>query len=131
MKKSVLMFVMSALVIFGYSSATPAAPKEDEAMDGADGANVIDLESCRIRTISEPKSKQDFFFTDDAKVVIGPQGQVTLVCHADVPAGSVEPFSQTGFPCRLGSKKNVTFDSHVVWTASGQGTLTCHGSIEG
>lgn len=122
--------IIGAMIILGSASATVvAAPKDEEDSPGEDGADVLDLSSCRMRTSPDPGPK-DYFFTDDGHVTIGPKGQVTLVCHADLPPGTVEPFTQEGFECRLGSKKNVTFDSKIMWTASGQGTLVCHGTLE-
>ena len=131
MRTHPLSLIISATIITASASVTAvAAPKVEEDSPGEDGADVIDLSSCRMRTSPDPGPK-DYYFTDDGHVTIGPNGQVTLVCHADLPPGTVEPFSQEGFECRLGSKKNITLDSKITWTASGHGTLTCHGTLEG
>ncbi len=57
----------------------------------------------------------------------GARSPRTLVCHAKVQAGTVEPFTQTGFACLLAGMPATT--SHIVWTPSGQGTLTCSGKF--
>jgi hypothetical protein len=89
------------------------------------GATVVKGANCSIRTnpTGEPKRP-----TTDMQAEITPSGRVNLVCHANVPRGTIAPFNQSSFPCDIGPA-GVTTDSHVVWTPSGQGTLTCHGAI--
>jgi hypothetical protein len=98
------------------------------AQEVADGSsNRADLLSginCRMR---QDPSGTPFIFTRDSRAVITSSGEITLVCHAKVPAGSVEPFTQSGFACSLAGNPATT--SHIVWTPSGQGTITCSGKF--
>jgi hypothetical protein len=90
------------------------------------GATIVKGATCSIRTnpTGNPKTP-----TTDMQAEITPSGQVNLVCHAQAPAGTtIAPFNQSGFLCIAGPA-GVTYNSHVVWTPSGRGTLTCHGTI--
>ena len=94
------------------------------------GAQIITGKSCKMR---EDPSGSPFIFTTDMQAVVTPSGpsgqqQVNLVCHDQLPPGTVAPFNQSGFPCSVGPAGTTT-DSHIVWTPSGQGTITCHGVV--
>jgi hypothetical protein len=105
-------------VTVGVSPAQAASPP-----DGA--ATIVRGAGCTMRTNPDGTASVR---TTDMQAVITPSGKVNLVCHAQQPAGAVEPFQQSGFSCAVGPAGTTT-DSNVVWTASGQGTLTCHGTI--
>ena len=60
--------------------------------------------------------------TDRSHLVITPSGNVHLVCHGELPAGSPETISFEGV-CRTGA--GVTTGHNVV-TKSGQAHLICH-----
>ena len=92
-----------------------------EPPDGA--AEIVRGAGCTMRTNAEGTLS---IRTTDMQAVVTPSGEVNLVCRGKVAPGSVEPFQASGFSCRVGPA-GFTTDSHVVWTASGQGTLTCHG----
>ena len=98
------------------------------AQEGVDGSsNSADHLSprCVMRTSPVPPLNQ--VVATDSRAVITSSGVITLVCRAEVEAGSVEPFTQTGFACSLAGMPATT--SHIVWTPSGQGTLTCSGKF--
>jgi hypothetical protein len=90
--------------------------------DGA--ATIVRGADCTIRT--DPTGDSSIT-TTDMQAVITPSGQVNLVCRARRAPGEVAPFNTSGFRCGVGPDRPPTFDSHVVWTPSGQGTITCHG----
>ena len=98
------------------------------AQEVADGSsNRADLLSginCRMR---QSPTGEPHIISNDSRAVITSSGEINLVCHAEVPAGSVVPFTQSGFACNLAGMPATT--SHVVWTPSGQGTLTCRGKF--
>jgi hypothetical protein len=98
------------------------------AQEGVDGssnsADRLTGINCRMR---QDPSGTPFIFTRDSQAIITSSGVITLVCRAEVEAGSVEPFTQTGFACSLAGMPATT--SHIVWTPSGQGTLTCRGKF--
>ena len=87
------------------------------------GATIVRGAGCTIRT--NPTGTTSIT-TTDMQAEITPSGQVNLVCHAQQAPGTVTPFNVSGFSCKLGAA-GETFNSHVVWTPSGQGTITCHG----
>jgi hypothetical protein len=95
-----------------------------EQVDGS--SNSADHLSPRCKMRQDP-SGEPFIFTTDSRAVITSSGVITLVCHAQVPAGTVEPFTQSGFECFLAG--NLATTSHIVWTPSGRGTLTCSGKV--
>ena len=96
-----------------------------EEVDGSSNrADLLTGINCRMR---QSPTGTPFIFTRDSRAVITSSGEINLVCHAKVPAGSVEPFTQTGFACSLAGMPATT--SHIVWTPSGQGTLTCSGKF--
>ena len=95
------------------------------AQEVADGSsNSADHLSPRCKMRQDP-SGTPFIFTTDSRAVITSSGEITLVCHAK--DSSVEPFTQSGFECFLAG--NLATTSHIVWTPSGQGTLTCSGKV--
>jgi hypothetical protein len=98
------------------------------AQEGVDGSsNRADLLSginCRMR---QSPTGTPFIFTNDSRAVITSSGEITLVCHAEDTTGLVEPFTQSGFLCNLAGNPATT--SHIVWTPSGQGTITCSGKV--
>src|SRR5689334_23680360 len=69
----------------------------DPQRDGA--AQIIRGALCFIRT---NPGGSNFATTTDMKAVVAPNGQVNLVCHGQVDAGSVDPFQASGFVCGLG-----------------------------
>jgi hypothetical protein len=96
-----------------------------EQVDGSSNrADLLSGINCRMR---QSPTGTPFIFTRDSRAVITSSGEINLVCHAKVEAGSVEPFTQTGFACSLAGMPATT--SHIVWTPSGQGTLTCRGKF--
>jgi hypothetical protein len=98
-----------------------------EKVDGS--SNSADHISGRNCTMRQSPTGTPSITTTDMRAVITSSGEINLVCHAEVPAGSVEPFTQTGFECRLGSPTTLATTSHIVWTPSGRGTLTCRGKF--
>src|SRR5512133_3197571 len=72
------------------------------AQEVADGSsNRADLLSginCRMR---QDPSGEPHIISNDSRAVITSNGEITLVCHFKVPAGAVEPFTQSGFACSL------------------------------
>jgi hypothetical protein len=99
------------------------------AQDEVDGSNSAIRRTDINCTMRQSPSGTPSISTPDAQAIITSSGVITLVCRAKVDAGSVEPFTQTGFPCRLGSPTTLATTSHIVWTPSGQGTLTCSGKF--
>ena len=96
-----------------------------EKVDGSSNrADLLSGINCRMR---QSPTGTPFIITNDSRAVITSSGEINLVCHAEVEAGSVEPFTQTGFACSLAGMPATT--SHIVWTPSGQGTLTCRGKF--
>ena len=89
--------------------------------DGA--ASIVKGQPCTIRT--DPAGNSSVT-TTNMQAVITPSGQVNLLCRANLASGTVAPFNASGFSCKVGPA-GETFNSHVVWTPSGQGTITCHG----
>ena len=102
------------------------AVAQEEVDGSSNSADRLSGINCRMR---QSTSGTPFIFTRDSQAIITSSGVITLVCRAKVDAGSVEPFTQTGFPCRLGSPTTLATTSHIVWTPSGQGTLTCSGKF--
>jgi hypothetical protein len=96
-----------------------------EQVDGSSNrAELLSGISCRMR---QSPTGEPHIFTTDSRAVRTSSGEINLVCHAEVPAGSVEPFTQSGFACNLAGMPATT--SHIVWTPSGRGTLTCRGKF--
>ena len=94
-----------------------------EQVDGSSNrADLLSGINCRMR---QSPTGTPFIFTRDSRAVITSSGEITLVCHAK--DSSVEPFTQSGFECFLAG--NLATTSHIVWTPSGQGTLTCRGKF--
>jgi hypothetical protein len=94
------------------------------AQSSSDGAaTIVRGASCTIRT--NPTGTSSISSTD-MQAVITPSGHVNLLCRANLAPGTVAPFNASGFSCGVGPA-GQTFNSHVVWTPSGQGTITCHG----
>jgi len=122
MRRTLIVGVLTATLV-GLGSGVAVAADNDN--DGMQSDVVVNGVNCKMRTVPSGAS---FIFTTDSQAEITPGGVVNLQCHASLPAGSVEPFTQTGFPCKVGPA-GVTTNSVVVWTPSGQGTLTCHGRI--
>lgn len=94
------------------------AVAQEEVDGSSNSADRLTGITCRMRT--DPTG-ETFIRTTDSKAVITSNGVITLVCHAEDT--SVEPFTQTGFPCNVAGLPATT--SHIVWTPSGQGTITC------
>ena len=99
------------------------AVAQDEA-DGTNSADRLTGINCRMR---QDPSGTPSIITTDSQAIITSSGVITLVCRATDTTGTVEPFTQTGFLCRLAGMEATT--SHIVWTPSGQGTLTCSGKF--
>jgi len=94
-----------------------------DAVDGSSNAAIRRTDiNCTMRT---NPSGTTSISTPNAQAIITSNGEVTLVCRATDT--SVEPFTQSGFLCRLAGQPATI--SHIVWTPSGQGTLTCSGKI--
>jgi hypothetical protein len=89
-------------------------------------ATIITGDDCIMPTDEAGTTR---FRSDDMRAVITSSGQVSLVCHGQLPPADVEPFTASGFPCRLGSVDLITRQSHVTWNSTGQGTLTCQGTL--
>jgi hypothetical protein len=110
--------LISAVVSVGVGvGPVQAAPPPDGA------ATIVRGADCKMRT--DPQDLRSIR-TTDMQAVITPSGRINLVCHGRVPRGTVTPFHKSGFPCLIGLDDPTT-DSHVVWNAAGNGTLTCHG----
>jgi hypothetical protein len=97
----------SLLLSGGAASAAP----------GGEGAFVIKGEGC-----SGILPNGTFLFTTDTQIVVTPSGNTKLTCHFDGPSVS-ETVNQKDFLCF--AQGQSTFNSHFVYTKSGQGTLTC------
>jgi hypothetical protein len=96
-----------------------------EEADGSSNSAIRRTDiNCRMR---QSPSGTPSILTPDAQAIITSSGEITLVCRATADAGTVEPFTQTGFLCLLAGEPATT--SHIVWTPSGQGTLTCRGKF--
>jgi hypothetical protein len=94
-------------------------------VDGSsNSADRITGINCRMR---QSPTGTPFIFTRNSQAILTSSGVIALVCRAKVPAGTVEPFTQTGFACSLAGMPATT--SHIVWTPSGQGTRTCSGKF--
>jgi hypothetical protein len=100
------------------------AAAQEEVDGSSNRADLLSGINCRMR---QDPSGTPFIFTRDSRAVITSSGEITLVCRATADAGTVEPFTQTGFLCLLAGEPATT--SHIVWTPSGQGTLTCSGKV--
>jgi hypothetical protein len=96
-----------------------------EVVDGSSNrADLLSGIDCRMR---QSPTGEPHIISNDSRAVITSSGEITLVCHAKVEAGSVVPFTQSGFLCNLAGNPATT--SHIVWTPSGQGTITCSGKV--
>lgn len=82
----------------------------------------------RVNPNPDPNNPADLFQSGAMQAEVTPGNRVNFVCQATVDPGTIAPFNQSGFVCHLGPFGD-TYDSHVVWTKSGQGTLTCHGTV--
>jgi hypothetical protein len=108
------------------------AVAQEEVDGSSNSADRLTGITCRMRLSTDGTR---FIRTTDSKAVITSNGVITLVCHAKInpedpqgvePLGVpfvFEPFTQSGFPCNLAGQPATT--SHIVWTPSGQGTITC------
>jgi hypothetical protein len=117
-----LRFWVSAAIVGLLIPLSGGTAYAQSSNDGA--ATIVRGAGCTIRTDPTGASSVS---TTDMQAVITPSGQVNLVCRARQEPGVVAPFNVSGFSCRVGPGRPPTFDSHVVWTPSGQGTITCHG----
>jgi hypothetical protein len=88
------------------------------------GTNCVSI-PCSIHSIKGDYNQGDgsFILGTGTAVVTRNAASITFVSHAQ--NADVTPFPESGFVCHVGPFGD-TFDSSVIWTPSGQGTLICH-----